>query len=1269
MEKEKNVQWVWITAVLIVLLCGFGASERVQGANPPFIEEAEADDGDTLTPSYRPGATNPVRNPARFYLRRDDMLCTLLDKPGNHTFTRNWNKATGADLTTWANDTSTVLNEPNFGNGSLNKGAFSPTAIAMGRINGPEKDDVVGAFYYIDGKKVKPYVFFVDHPEINTMATDAFSEIQFDDVTSFSDYWSIDIVAGDLDRKLNANGEYNDEIVLIFSCFAEDFLGHWVYIAVLDKDLNMICSNTVEKTLDHPRDYNLHTHAFVSVTVGDYNNDGVCEIATGYRYENAYSWDEKYWISTWKLYDGGWLRSMDDFTYTISDDEAQGMYSFNVVDMTSGDFNGDGIDDFAVAVSGFVPLDSQGWMIGCVPYLLIFTADQNLKIQLKGGWGRDPQNYNGGTRGSSITSGLFKYDPTADFTTVRRQIAMASVVHYNDFNMDVRTFEVDKDYNAVLKDDTYYLSNTSFRWANDTTCIPKITAGNFKGIDSETITEQIAVSWADKKQPKFVVYDVDENLKVSVKYQGDFKPGYPDETDWEWSSVPIVAADRDGKGYYLGAPIHLVIPSFMRANYVIQEPPKHLDYLFDENGDWQLVRVSRYREFYASFEYGTSDTLTTIHKSETNFDVGGSEQVSAKETLTGGDPDIASANITLKEKEKLAYDYDSMKTEINGKYKEVTTEAMYNADRDDYLQIVFKWIDIWRYPIYGYKTPDNLNGFYEVVMPSSTTQTSNTWGLMTSDYYQPLHENGNLLSYPRISKDFPEDLGSFVVCDPDGSNCNDLTQVMSKNTTFGWGDGSAKYSVEWGESSWSTDIKEHTHKLNFNTDFQVGFSATANEVAEKQKWYANIDLSFHVNKSWSKTDITKNTIDTTELVTIYLPSSGNLDQAYDFKPVVYSTKDGTLKLAHAVDFEGEDTAMWWQRNYKGQPDPALNLPRKFHWKASTTDTKYVGKWYVAADRQSRSRMRRLFLLHNEPKTADTDRLYVAASPTAGDILYVLTTVYNYSQDTATGDFKVRFSYADYNPDLYDQAPNLTTIGEVKVDSVDPLLHRDVYVKWDTTGLGGVQPGTAKSYVIYVTVDPDNEVPHEIHELYVSDQYCLDVKSGEFNKCDPEPCLTVNGKSAPCGISCASNNQGYWPWDNSFSIFSAETDEEPQEKAAVDISIESESLVVGFTSESESCGPDLFTHMPYRLKCSINASEADKPFRDVFFYDNGRVFSVKRSFGLNPGANDFYCEWIPTEPGEHTLEVMVSEDEDDTAAGNNWASLDVEVLDYRLPAHR
>ena len=393
-------------------------------------------------------------------------------------------------------------------------------------------------------------------------------------------------------------------------------------------------------------------------------------------------------------------------------------------------------------------------------------------------------------------------------------------------------------------------------------------------------------------------------------------------------------------------------------------------------------------------------------------------------------------------------------------------------------------------------------------------------------------------------------------------------------------------------------------------------------------------------------------------VTLQIPATGE-DNGYRFQPMLYTTKDGALKLAHTAT-PLDDITNFWQEFYTEQPDPALNLPMTYHWEEPNQDNQQ-GAWFLSETRQKRSRMRGIFLSTNDPEKNKGNVQYLGGSPTAGETIYLETYVYNYRLVPMADDLVVRFSYAPSAPHLRDGDPNLTTIGDVTVPPLTARERKAVSIKWDIeSDLGGDEPGAGKPYVIYVTLDPENRVPDEIHELYAEDQ-----KPTTDNKCP----ISDDGYSAPCGIFCAGNNQGYWPWDNSFMIFCPKNGSEPEETFPLELKLKSESLEVTDTSRSEKYGPWIFDGVEYRLKLAITANRGDKDFRELVFYDNGKAFSMKRSFGLNPGENDFYCLWTPGEPGEHTLMVTIAENEDDPEPGDNTISLDVEVLPFERPAHR
>ncbi|MDQ3712451.1 MAG: hypothetical protein M3388_09560 [Acidobacteriota bacterium] len=77
--------------------------------------------------------------------------------------------------------------------------------------------------------------------------------------------------------------------------------------------------------------------------------------------------------------------------------------------------------------------------------------------------------------------------------------------------------------------------------------------------------------------------------------------------------------------------------------------------------------------------------------------------------------------------------------------------VMRATDHDDYLSGRFQGFDIWRYRIYGLSSTDPAgqpsNTFYDLVLPRPATDFYG--GGSNYDWYQPTHENGNILRIPR----------------------------------------------------------------------------------------------------------------------------------------------------------------------------------------------------------------------------------------------------------------------------------------------------------------------------------------------------------------------------------------------------------------------------------------------------------------------------------------------------------------------------------------
>ena len=742
--------------------------------------------------------------------------------PYKDKFCANVNQPDSDELKSW----SFVGNYCSYWDTSELHDTKTPIAVAAGRVDTPLRDDAFGVTYLKSTGGYEVSVF-----SLKKLLSDDSSWSKT--VKTFSHYGcestlnTVDIATGDIDGATDKDGQTHEEIVIAYKGYNSDCQTN-VYVtamAVKDGEAEILC--TVNLGLIY--------EGFLSLSMGDYNSDGLDEIAVSWpSQDNGVS---KIFETQVLVYDGD--AKQLQARATISD-----TFSFirNMVDLASGDFDGDGQDEIG-AVFGHYSFDHDRQYRATLNLYDVDLANQ--KMALKGQYGiDDDSDWWKSSVGASIASGLFKYDPDDDYSTARRQIAVARIA-WNKNQWDtlyVDIFDIDDKLDLTLMDTVQ---------ARDTTCLytyaykPEIVAGRFhtlsyKGTDNGSQTamsDQIAVSYpevhchGDDNTPimKFNVLEVDnrEEKKMKLTVSGNsegicFYPGKEDysQTDYAASASMVAACAWKGESYYLGDPVHITVPNVLKAIRIIQEPPKHIDYLPDQDGEWKIMNVSRWTDFIASFEQSTEESITTSTTCETDWDIGGSESVSAEETFSEGIPDITSVEVTASQEEETSYDYESVTEKENKNYKSMSFGEEFNTTLDDAVQYETLWLDIWRYRVYGLKTKDGKNAFYEVHLPGNIS-TCTMSGTQMSDYYQPVHENGNLLSYPIISDSNPEDLGSFSV------NGISTKGIMTERNLFTYGKIEGTVYLKWENSEYESETATHKSTYDESLVFKMGFKGEA----------------------------------------------------------------------------------------------------------------------------------------------------------------------------------------------------------------------------------------------------------------------------------------------------------------------------------------------------------------------------------------------------------------------------------------------------------
>ena len=1031
-----------------------------------------------------------------------------------------------------------------------------------------------------------------------------------------SETYPFAVITEDLDNVVDEDGHYTDEIVVARTL--DSFSDYPSMVLLMDHNLQIIDSVGLSKSA-----------MAVRAGFGDFNGDGQSEIAVAlFDRSNI----DMYIFEVDPSESPLQLKQKAFFTETMTSPHANGP------DFAVGDFNGDGLADMAVATGSELrvyavtaPADSD-WVVARKAATQTASIPDRATVYVR------------------MVSGVFHFEPP-EYGLNRRELALFYVIT-NEKVITCKRYIIEADYNIWYQSPTTAIQRADFTEHLDYFRFPvmDVVAGNFKGhaTDTEQTTaiDQIAVAfwYAEFDTSSQSMYLVPK-VYVWATDTGNLTPAYvgkkkhlltdrwpPNYTVYPtYPSVSLAAFDADGDSYILGQPLHIVVDNHLSLDYVIQEPPKHVDYLpvdpKDPDGDWETVNVSANSDFHVLFKDSSKSTIETKLKNQSNWSIGGSASLDVKASISAGDVlGLEKLQLSAESETKVTYKYEEEQEDWDSQYasRELTYTSVTGVD--DFILGKFQLLDIWRFPIIGYKNPDSTDVPYammDIVVPGpKLTFKSN--GLDHADWYQPLHQNKNILSYPLVSNpEFPLDLGSFNRVD--GTEVKAPMNPMDVQT---YGGNAHSVTIEWTEQAGHGEKKSYSHTLGESEDIKTGVSGKATFPAAKIKGSVDVAIGFENENSIGGTATTQCTNSKSSGITINVPT-GHSEQSYFFKSAVYvEAGTGELKVAHAVDPTGSTLGnQWWLNNYGRLPDPALNLPLRMTRSGSD---------YILNEKNSRMEMRGFFMRKSEPDPVSGEYQILAGPPKDGDTVRLCARVYNFALNNPTGTFNVLFESIRVNP-LGDEVGSRETIGTTSADldafyGVSGRTYQEVCVPWDTTGRYDPDNG----YRFYATVDPNDDVKNELHEWK-----------------DADGAKLLHG-----------NNEGYWPWvAGGIPVLkpkdpSASQTDDPGISARVDaLSLKTGE---GFVTEAPVA---VVEGKEYLLRARLEAGGDRDLFHYVVFSEGppaeGNIISIRQA-PFAEGENYVWARWTPEASATYTLYVYVMEHTDDPYSGDAMDELSVTV---------
>lgn len=498
----------------------------------------------------------------------------------------------------------------------------------------------------------------------------------------------------------------------------------------------------------------------------------------------------------------------------------------------------------------------------------------------------------------------------------------------------------------------------------------------------------------------------------------------------------VAAVDLYGESLVLGSPSVFSVEDNIELMMVTQAPPKHWDKVSakgselavyaDENGDVTLDAYAVFDtdDYYTGMEssksYGSTSTTTTV--SEGSFGIEGSYALEKREKLkdkilnnhdNDDDPILdAGMSYTMQKVHNTTGNYSS----------QLTYSFSYRANRDDQLYYKANNYNLCRYPIllpeskrYSVTSDDagetvSFQNYVQFVVPTTSSSTFTPTPGRSVSWYEPLHDNYNLFTYPKWLRDikgYPQGTEAkrdVYEYDP-WADINGKEFVSGTSNVIGNLDASA-YTLTANNSEGDETYDSLRQTVAPHIYFHPVFG-------RNDRMHVNIDLT--PDYTWGTDSTTTSDISKMLSVTMGWPGAANYTmytndwsaQDMQFKTDIsyFTQDDGALCVGYAVpSLRRANSKIWGTPSpYSTHPDPGLLLP--FRWgndiKNSGTGNIESMVYYLVEndDRYSSKQMRGITFNKNDDRVIAATGSYEGLSTKLleiGEEYNVALRVINYS---------------------------------------------------------------------------------------------------------------------------------------------------------------------------------------------------------------------------------------------------------------------------------
>lgn len=413
-------------------------------------------------------------------------------------------------------------------------------------------------------------------------------------------------------------------------------------------------------------------------------------------------------------------------------------------------------------------------------------------------------------------------------------------------------------------------------------------------------------------------------------------------------AVAIGVGDLQGRSLLLGPAEKATVVNHTQPDTVIGVPPMHVDWITPAGANApSVLNVSVFpATFNAGYSFQSGENNTVTQSATTSYTA--STKTTADEKASYGIPGIAQVSVEAKQAAT-----DIHKNTVSKKFNTYSGQTSSFSTKtifDDVVAATTSNMHIYSYRVIGQCAqaqnaqpsegcPAGTQPVYiQFSGPDNITYTQGAEG-RSLEWYQPVHEPGNLFSYPANVGQLEEDLAGGTTFEPLTPTNKLWDSQTSTSVAENWTSGS-------GSSVSSGSTTTHTFDASISMSGQVsfdGFGAGASAGFDYNTSTSSSTLNQSTSTMSNSSGITLNTGvgggPISDAVYAYAGQSFIYGQnapegtiQNDLNPGTTVQAQGFIAVGHAVDALSQSiitSGNFWPQAYSTAPDIALNHPQRW----------------------------------------------------------------------------------------------------------------------------------------------------------------------------------------------------------------------------------------------------------------------------------------------------------------------------------------------------